>query len=260
MAKAKSERVAFWVFIFFIVLFAAATVTIVIIAVEQTNSSLPEKIDVVIYRPPSGEASRLERYKHQARAVRENMNWVNQVFVLSASPVEGSDFEHVPFEGTHEEAFEFMPSVPNVQQYAVFLGDRTIPVSGIKKGYLFHLDRPRIANIFRNQSEVNLFEQYLELPTMPLFVADMNKLAEEPRTWTDLVFREVTEERIVLRSDMNRDVFVISTMLANANKQFDNLETLPPLFATFHVPTANNDLKVANDRLLEYLENAFPIN
>ena len=130
MTKAKSERVAFWVFIFFIVLFAAATVTIVIIAVEQTNSSLPEKIDVVIYRPPSGEASRLERYKHQARAVRENMSWVNQVFVLSASPVEGSDFKYVPFEGTQEEAFEFMPSVPNVQQYAVFLGDRTVPVSG----------------------------------------------------------------------------------------------------------------------------------
>jgi hypothetical protein len=121
---------------------------------------------------------------------------------------------------------------------------------------MFYKDRPRMLNTFRDQAEANFFAQYLELPTMPVLVTDMSKLSE--RTWETLVFLEVTEERVVLREDMNRDVFLVSSMLDNTQKQFEKLKSSPPLFATFHINPLDSDPVTCNNELITFLSTLFP--
>lgn len=239
---------------------AAATVVVVVIALEPSASQMPAEVDVVLYQSP--QTARMVRYVPQSKAVWKYLPWVRRVFVLSQYALPGWDpslqVHVVPFIGTVSEAFEFMPSIPEVATHALFLSDMTVPFRPVKKSYLFYQDRPRVFNLFRDQAEVNFLAGYLELPTLPVLATDLHKLQEPPRTWHDLVFRELTEERMVLREDMNRDVFVVGQMLSNVQKQFDKLVSVPPLFATFHIHPQDTDAVTANQTLTQFLSTHFP--
>jgi hypothetical protein len=259
-AEARWTRKWFWLFMFLIVLFSVAIIVIIIVAMEQTKQNLPKNIDVVLYERPN-EPTRLSRHIWQARAVHKYMNWVKRVFVLSPTQ-SGEDVglgvTFVPFSGTLSEAFEFMPDIPDIGENAIFLSDMTLPFREVRKEFMFFESNPRMFNIFREQAEVSFFASYLELPTMPTLVTDLVKLKEPPQTWTDLVFREVTEESVTLRTEMNRDVFVVSSMMANSEKQFDKLTDNRPLFATFHVSTADPNPDASNQLLNTFLATEFP--
>jgi hypothetical protein len=162
----------------------------------------------------------------------------------------------IPFSGTLSEAFEYMPSIPEIQNHAIFLSDMTIPFRQVQKSYFFMNGAPRIFNIFREQSEVDFFSDYLELPTMPTLVTDLQKL-KEAQGWKDLVFREVTEERVVLKSDMNRDIFIVSSIPDNTQDQFANLIKSKPLFITFHVSPNDPDPDTANNAIADFLSKQF---
>lgn len=256
----KLEERWTWIIVALCLAFAVVTVVIVVMALEYVPEALPEQMDVVLYQSP--ETSRMMRYVPQSKAVWRHMPWVNRVYVLSqfASPGydQALDVHFVAFTGTVSEAFEFMPDIPEISSHAIFLGDMTVPFREVKKTYLFYQSIPRMFNVFREQSEVNFFQTYLELPTMPVLSTDMSKLKEPPQTWQDLVYREVTEERVVNREDMNRDVFVVSTMLSNVQAQFDKLVSSPPLFATFHINPADPDHELANTTLTVFLIKQYP--
>jgi hypothetical protein len=249
----------FWIFVVLLLLFLVATIVIVIIAIEENNESLPEQIDVVLYERP-GQPLRLARHLTQITAIQKYMNWINHIYILSPTQTGVNDelnVTFVPFTGTLSEAFEYMPDIPGIVDHSIFLSDQTYPFRDVKKSYMFSESQPRIFNIFREQSEVIFFATYLE-ETMPTLVTDLVKLREPPQTWTDLVFREVTEERIILRNDINRDIFVVSTMPENAQKQFEILQSSRPLFATFHISSADPNPDTSNNILNEFLSKEFP--
>lgn len=256
--KRREERWT-WIIVALCLAFAIVTVVIVVIALEPSSTDVPEELDVVLYQSP--QPSRLVRYVPQSKAVWKHMPWVRKIFVLSQYANPGWDpvlnVQVVPFTGTETEAFEFMPLVPEIASHALFLSDRTLPFRAVKKSYLFYQTRPRMFNVFRDQAEVNFLASYLELPTLPVLATDLSKLNEVPRTWQDLVFREMTEERVVSREDMNRDVFVASTLLSNSQKQFDKLVSAPPLFATFHLHPNDPDVITANQTLTTFLSQQF---
>lgn len=239
---------------------AVATVVVVVIALEPSSSAVPADVDVVLYQVP--ETARMSRYVSQSRAVWKYMPWVRRIFVLSQYATPGWDpvfsLQVVAFTGSESAAFEFMPSIPEIAAHAIFLSDRTVPFRAVKKSYLFYQSRPRIFNVFREQSEVNFLEQYFELPTLPTLVTELQKLNEEPRTWQHLVFREMTEERVVLREDLNRDVFVVGGALANVQKQLDKLVSAPPVFATFHIHPDDPQAVEANQAIASFLGQQFP--
>jgi hypothetical protein len=248
-----------WIFVALTLVFVVGTIVIVVLSLEQTNTSIPAKIDVVIYERPTV-ASRMSRHIFQSRAVYQYMPWTNHIYVLSATQ-DGFDdvlnVTFVPFNGTLSEAFEYMPSIPNIMSHAIFLSDMTLPFRNVQKSYFFANGAPRIFNIFREQSEVDFFTDYLELPTMPTLVTDLEKL-REAGNWQDLVFREVTEERVVLRGDMNRDIFIISSMPDNTQDQFSKLVEIRPLFITFHVSPKDTDPDTSNNLIADFLSNQFP--
>lgn len=258
--KNKKNRLKKWVWIFVaaLLLFVVATIVIVIVAIEQTSETYPEVIDVVLYIRPN-DPLRMSRYIAQAKSVQLYMDWVRNIYVLSPNDAISTSLlgvTFVRFSGTLAEAFEFMPNIEGIAEDAVFLSDQTFPFRSVKKSFLFSGNQPRMFNIFREQSEVNFFSDYLE-PTMPTLVTDLVKLREDPQTWQDLVFRVVTEERVTLRSDINRDIFIVSNMTSNAQKQFDKLTKHRPLFATFHIGPANPDNDVSNNLLNAFLTSEF---
>ena len=223
-----------WVFLVLIVLLLSGTVVVFILASQRASAALPDEVDVVLHVRPDN-PTRAARHIYQARAVRKHMPWVRQVFVLSPNEpeVRATEFyTYVPFSGTGDEAYNFMPDIAGIANHAMFLADQTLPWRYVSKSFLFIQGQPRLFNYFRDTAEASFFQDYLET-TWPALVADLPKLKEEPRTWQNLVFREVTEEQLVLRNDMNRDVFVVSSMATNSQLQFDALQAHAPLFATF---------------------------
>lgn len=254
----KREDRWIWIIGALCLAFAVVTIVIIVIALEPSSSGIPSEIDIVLYQSPS----RPSRYIPQSKAVHRYMGWARNVYVLSSTLNPGWDptlnIEVVPFVGSASQAFEYMPLITGIASHSIFLSDMTVPFRDVKKTYMFYQTRPRIFNIFRDQAEVNFLSRYLELPTMPVLSTDLEKLNDPPRTWQDLVFREITEERIVMREDMNRDVFVVSSMLQNVEKQFEKLVSTPPLFATFHVnPDNDPNPTLSNNTLMVFLSTHF---
>lgn len=256
----KTEERWTWIIVALCFSFAVVIVVIVVISLEYTPDDWPDDVDVVLYQSP--ETSRMTRYVPQSKAVWKFMSWVRRVFVLSEFASPGYDqtlgVHFVRFTGSNSQGFEYMPDIPEIADHAIYLSDMTVPFRPVKKNYMFYQSRPRMFNVFREQSEVNFFASYLELPTMPVLCTNLVKLKEPPQTWQDLVFREVTEERLVNREDMNRDIFVVSTMPANVQTQFDKLVSVPPIFATFHINPDAPDPELANTTLAAFLIKQFP--
>lgn len=247
-----------WVFVVLCLLLCAGTVVVIVLAFEE-HESIPEDIDVVLVT--STDPNRNQRYLYQAKAVVQYMPWVRRIFVLNENqqgfdPALGVWF--VSFVGPLDQAFEFMPVIPGIAGHALFLSDMTFPWRAVPKSYLFSCSTPRLFNVFRDAAEETFFSYALELPTMPCLVTDLNRLRAST-SWQELVFREVTEERVVLNRGMNRDLMLMGSNTPNITLQLRALQNDPPVFATFHINPQQpvTDLAQANQTLSQFLGQTF---
>jgi hypothetical protein len=73
----------------------------------------------------------------------------------------------------------------------------------------------------------------------------------------DVVFVVVTEDRAVLRRDMNRDLLLKGgeDMVNNQQAQFAEIVRSPPLFATFHL---GGNVAEAAEEVRLFLRSQFP--
>lgn len=250
-----------WIFVlvcFLIILFAVGTMVVVIISLEPPVQ-YKSQVDVVLFQ--DADPIRSKRTPFQIRSVHEHMPWVHRVFVASALTTTSREdtalkATFVPFSGTREEAF-LTPTVLNeLSETVMFLSDQTIPMRAVKQSYLYSGRYLRLFNVFREQSEVNVLEPYYELPTMPVGCIPRDLLQSTNANWQHVVFRLVTEERVVIFPSLNRDVLLSGDDHKNAEGQLKMLTASPPYFATFHI---HRDLKPeyqesANQWINQYLE------
>ncbi len=257
--QAERRETSYWTWFAFFIIFALiiTIIVITIVGIEQAAAELPDKIDVVLYNQPDV-AHRKDRYIYQARAIKKYMGFVNKVYVLNSGKTGDNtdlDVTFVDFTGTEAEAFQHMNNISGISEHAIFFSDYTLPMFTVYKTNLFAGGaKPRLFNYFRDAAEVGFYSSYLET-TLPAFVGKMSTLGETT-TWQDYLFRETTEERVVLRNDFVKDVFVVSSMTQNSDLQFKNIKDYRPLFTTFHISGA--DLDAANQKLNVFLTSQFP--
>jgi len=244
--KKSKMTISLWIFCILILVFGVGSIVFIVLGLQETSTQ-SGTVDVVLfeYQSPSGTVttSRMTRHIAQANAVRKNMEWVNKIFVLSATQ-KGDDnilgVTFVTFSGNNEEAFMYMPKIPGIADYAVYLSDTTLPLRKIQKSYMFSFSNSRMFNVFRDHSDIDFFTPFMELPTMPVMVTQMTTLARS-KTWKDLIFKEVTEENVVLHNAMNRDIMIRGNSQENAQSQFNSIKKTPPLFITIHVNESQSD-------------------
>jgi len=255
-ASVKQARMQwwFWIFCLFIILFSVGTIVVIALAL-QDSGVVTSDIDVVLYSyqlpaqstltttaaaTTAAAVAREPRYVAQIHAVRKYMPWVNNIFVLrptssTSTTTETSGATLVPFDGTDVQAFAHMPHIPTISDYAIFMGDYTFPLRTIKRSYLSTQGKRRMFNVFREQSEMEFFKDYLESSsTMPCLVTDL-QLLKSSQSWTDMIFQEITEEKVVLSNDMNRDMMISGRMPTNIATQLQLVSAAQPHFVTFHV-------------------------
>lgn len=249
-----------WLLVVICLALLAGVITIIILSMEYTNQSIPSEIDVVLYEK-AGEGDRILRHTYQAKALVKYMSWVNKIYILSSTHSgynEELQATYVSFAGTDEQGFEYMPKIPGISSHAIYLSDRTFPMKPIQKTFFYTYGYSRLFNLFRDQSEVTFFQNYMELPTMPSFVADMSRLSDYE--WVTAMWREVSEGNVILRNDMNRDLMIVGSEPENAELQFNATESAKPLFFTLHVGSINDDASktAANTLINSQLEKWFP--
>ncbi len=239
-SKSDSESGSKWMWILgsLFLLFLVASIVIVIVAVSNSGASLPKHIDLVLHDRGNGLLA------SQLKAVQKYMTFCHKIFVLS--PTKTGDIEgvtYIPFTSTNVgEGFLAMATIADVADHAMYLGDSVYPFRKIRKTYLFFGDRPRMFNAFRDASEQVFFESagYSYAEKLPTFVVDIKILKEvnaaggtTQAKLNSLYFRSITEDRVVIRNDINREVFINDGAADNVTKQFTKLDDYPPLFGTF---------------------------
>ncbi len=238
--RSKNRRNLYlWIFVTLICAFAVGTVTVVVLALEGTHT-IPEDCDVVLYEKQINGTpveERVARHIAQIHAVKKHMEWIKKIHVLSSAKngydeLLGATF--VPFQGDVSEAFVHMPKIPGISSHAIFLSDQTLPLRKISPKYFFSVSGPRMFNVFRDKSEEDFFFNYLELPTMPCLFTNMKTLST-CQTWMDLVYREITEEKVVLYNNLHRDIVLVGSIPENGSTQINRLRDSTPHFVTFHV-------------------------
>jgi hypothetical protein len=260
IAKEKKKNLVWlWVFSILIILFGVGSIVFIVLSLQPVGD-VPDEVCIVLYEYQINGVPVIERSSRhlaQIHAVQKYMSWISKIFVLSADksgPDEVLKATFVPFTGTAEEAFQYMPSIPDITSHAIFFDDRTLPLREVKKAYFYSMKAPRMFNIFHEQSELDFFINYLELPTLPCLVTDLEKVKVSP-DWRSLIFREISEEKIVLFNNMNVDVMIVGNLITNATNQFNIILKKPPLFITFHVngnQSAEN-LTSANNIIANFL-------
>lgn len=265
--KEEGSEVWFWVFVIIILTFLGGVIAIIAVAIADMNENLPSDIDVVIYDQGR------ERFKEQIRAVQKYMTFVKQIHVVSTAVLEDyAGKGNIPVSytvdatlTTQEAAFEKIPSLPNISDHAMFLSDRTFPCYKILKTYLFYGQHPRMFNVMQEQAEVSFFStpvygvspafSYWE-PTIVTMVGRVDYMSNHTNAHQYL-FDEITREQVVLRNDMNRDIFVTEGNTDSSTDQFNHLESQKPLFATFHVSGSTEESKqAANLFLVDWLKSS----
>jgi len=255
-----SRETWFWVFVIVIIGFLGGVIAIIAVAIADVNNNLPDQIDAVIYDKGRG------RYKAQIKAVQKYMGFINHIYVLSTSSLDenvgdGSipvSFKVVSGATTQELAFEEISQWDVIGENVMFLSDRTFPCYKIYKTYLFYSDRPRLFNVMQDQAEVNFFKDTADKDnplnywedTIVTMVGKKEYMGNHNNV-QEYLFDEITREQVVLRNDMNRNIFVNSANAASSATQFKNLESQRPLFATFHI--SGSDTGSANTTLVEWL-------
>jgi hypothetical protein len=218
--------------IFFILLFIAGSLFIIIYALSSNGNDLPENIDVVLLD------QRRDRERGQANAVLKYMPWVNNIWVLSPEH-DGvkNGLTYISFNGTQAEAFQKIPDIPGIADHAIFLSDQTIPCAEVHKTYLFKGSRPRVFNVLENPAVTALFADQRET-IEPTIVAAVDTIDISTDT-NDYVRRASITEVVSVNNSMKRDIYFYDVNLTEV--QLKNLEDDPPLFATLHVTGSDAD-------------------
>jgi hypothetical protein len=261
-----------WMFVIvaiLIVLFVA-TITVLAVSVSQSFASLPADIDVVIIERDRG------ILLAQAIAINQNMNFRRNIYILTDTPgrvngpanlshnIENAFFVVDPNPNSTPETvlnayFLFqnkikgITNVPDIAQHAIFLADQTVPFQFIQKSFFFYGTRPRMFNIFRDAAETTFLASYFTY-TCPALVENLALLDEleaggSAVTVNDFVLFEIAQERVVLRNDFNRDIFVNASdaaQVTNTAKQYSLINGNPPLFSTFHITGTSQDVAAAS--------------
>lgn len=243
MAKdeaAGSERRWMWILGVVFMVFLITSIAVVVIAVTGNSSSLPKKIDIVLFDRGQGVLA------PQLKAVKKYMLWVNTIYVLSTTADNGTvdGVTYVKFASADQNAaFLAIESIDGISDHALFLADYTFPCRKVLKQYLFYGDRPRLFNYFRDYAEevfiADLGFQINTLATLVLNIPLLKEIKDETKlsaaeTVNRYLFRATTEERVVVRNDMNREIYIDATIADNVTAQFAKLKSAPPVFATFH--------------------------
>jgi hypothetical protein len=282
-------------------LFVLGTIVITVISIQEEEHMLPKTVDAVILEdsenPPTADRNMTKtgsvRGNKQvstgdklstihAILISRNMKFVRNIYILTTQlGIDGSALEetglsncyyvNVPPEtrdGGVDAYFMAMKDiknktdVPDIASHAIFLSNRTVPMRNLEKTHLFYRDRPRMINIFREASELDLLGNFFE-NTAPSFVVNVDMLSspfvdedskgDSSIAVRDVVFLSITEERGTLRNDINRDVLLYGMQSARDNhiKQAEELEASTPVFATFHIRGPN--IEIAKTFMKEYL-------
>lgn len=287
--KKNNPKLWIWILSIFIFLFIIAIIVLAVLSTENNQSSLPSTIDIVII-----ERSELDNTQQQVTAINDFMTFRNNIYILTSSHPDGeADFDNISnvfyvnftesgttYENQLNSYFLEMSaiknkdnSVPNIQQHAIFLGDQTYPMRGVRKEYLFcNGSNPRLFNIFRDQSEINFFNGSTLSDnitifnyTAPFLVSNLALFTDAPAVSTveDFMLLELTEEQATLRSDLNRDILLKGVpgvdYIDNYQSQFTTLDDKPPYFATFHISGSigSTERQQAVNSLHDYLINKF---
>lgn len=250
-----------WIFVvvcFLIVLFVVGTMIVVIFSLE-TPIQHKSQVDVVLFQ--DADPIRSQRTPFQIKSIHEHMPWVHRIFVVSLlTSIQREDTTlkatFIPFSGTREEAFLHQHVLEQLGETVMFLSDQTIPMRAVKPSYFYSGRYLRLFNVFREQSEMNVLAPYYELPTMPVGCIPRELLQSTNTTWQHVVFRLVTEERVVIFPSLNRDILLSGDDHKNAQQQLKMLTATPPFFATFHI---NRELRPeyqesANRWINQYLD------
>lgn len=255
-------------FVVFLFILVIATAVVIAVSVSQQSSNLPQEIDVIIVDRDRGLA------QPQVNAINSNMAFRRNIYILGphATGAADADFPNVtnvfyvnfvpvdPVSPTVlDEYFLAVQSIAGVANHAVFLADQTVPFRWIDKAYMFYGTRPRMFNIFRDTAETTFLAPYFNY-TCPALVEDVSIFARlpDPPTVQNFVLFEISQARVTLRNDFNRDIFVNADntqLIANYNQQFSELVNNTPLFATFHV--TGTDQTFANAALAVFLSAQF---
>ena len=254
-----------WVFSILTALMLGGTIAILVLAAYDTEN-LPDHIDVVLFQRSTLPR---DRFMHQARAVRKHMEFVERIYVLHPDPNRNVthddtlDITYIHLETDNaREAFMKSADMYNEDdvdtRHIIFLSDQTIPWSTIHKTYLFSGKQARMFSAFRNAAVTNIFVDYFESQTTSetaVLVEEASLIRSSDNDYTKYLFRSSTEQRVILRNDLSRDIFAKSSMQENFNAQIEELDKSPPLFVTFHV-TGGGDLRYheANRWINDYLD------
>jgi hypothetical protein len=264
----KGVAPAMTVVLFFISIFFVATILLIIYSLQEQDSKLPDKIDVVVIIRAEG----MGIHHQQIKAIDEHMPFRNNIFVLSdqatgdvskkykVNNVYNFKFEpKLDTESILHQYFLAVPQILNIAPNFIFLSDQTVPMRKLRKSAMFRESKPRMFNVFRDKAETDYFLDYFN-ETVPTLSQTLELYNDPPnhrdykKEVADIIFREITEYGAVLRSDMNLDVIINSEMETNSNKQLTNLTKHEPLFATFHI---SGDSEKAKDTMLTYLKSRF---
>lgn len=230
------------VMVFFILVMLGGTIAIIIVATKSHTAVLPDHIDAILLERGHN------RHLSQIKAIETHMGWIRHiyVYVTTDQTLPTSDQDHItylPIAPTDALTNAFMAPAgeSGVASHMLFLGDYTFPYRKVEKAYLFNDTQPRMFNYFRDAAEASFFSTYLT-PTMPTFVLTKDTLQAANGDFNLFMLRELTEERVLLRNDMDRDIFVVASLLDtdNLTQQFTGLAHATPLFATFHVYPLDN--------------------
>lgn len=254
-----------WTFTILTALMLGGTIAILILAAYDTEN-LPDHIDVVLFQRSTLPR---DRFLHQARAIRKNMEFVERIYVLHPDPNRHKtrddhlDLTYIHLETDNaREAFMKAADMYDVneleERHIIFLSDQTLPWSAIQKTYLFSGEQARMFSAFRNATVTSTFVDYFESQTTSetaVLVEEASLIRSSSNDYTKYLFRSSTEQRVILRNDLSRDIFAKSDMDDNFKLQVEKLEESPPLFITFHVTASvETSYHDANRWINDYLQ------
>ena len=262
-------------FVVFIFILVISTAVVVGVAVSQYGDSLPQNIDIVVC-----ERDR-EITLAQVTAIDQNMNFrrniyiqtslhdngpanftdISQVYYVNFTPVDPMNPEVLNEYFLAINTIKNVTNVPDVADHCMFLADQTVPFRFIQKANLFYGNRPRVFNFLRDKAETDFFATYFNY-TAPCFVMETKLFDDipQPGNVENFMLFSVSQQRLTLRNDFNRDIFVNADnvpLISNYTKQFSELVSSNPLFATFHV-TGTEQVK-ANASLALFLNAQFVV-
>lgn len=258
MGKKKSlisqKSSAFWMMVFTVSLILSIMIAVIMLVYYAKDENLPADIDIVVTNRVGNE----KLLDEQLKFIDKYMPWRRNIIVLSSVTVTdgpagnavkrvwyhevdlagAADYEaeEKKFLDAVREAYIVTPTgLEALADHFMYLGSSTFPTSLIQKTYLFHGEHPRIFNVFRNSAEQAMLGAYYQY-TIPGGVIPKDIMEIPAITVEDVLFNLITQDRMVLRNDINLDVLLRPEAKwdDNRDEQFASIATIKPFFTTFH--------------------------